>query len=104
MSKKKVLKGTFYGPAGDKRDIFLVKLGSGGMYLDMDSKLSCGKDNIVMEDINSGSLLGSAVTTPKAKRVNSSIIFGFPLGSSNYKMKKEVELLPPPLGISLEKK
>ncbi|KAG9295878.1 hypothetical protein G9A89_006617 [Geosiphon pyriformis] len=97
MSKKKVLKSTLHGPVGgsfsqkkkivlsnvkyldDEKDISLVKLGSGGMYSDMDSKSSCGEDNTVMEGINSRSLLGLAATTPKVKRVNSSMVFGISL-------------------------
>ncbi|KAG9297584.1 hypothetical protein G9A89_007659 [Geosiphon pyriformis] len=92
MSKKKVFKSTLYGPAGgfffqkkkvvlgnvkhsgNKKDISLVKLGSGGMYLDMNNESSCGKDNIVMEGVNSRFLLGLIATTSKAKRVNSSMI------------------------------
>ncbi|KAG9302711.1 hypothetical protein G9A89_005185 [Geosiphon pyriformis] len=94
MSKKKVLKGTLYDLAGgsfsqkkkvvldnvkhsgDERDISLVKLGSGDMYSDMNSESSCGKNNTVIKGINSGSLLGLAATIPKAKRVNSSMVFG----------------------------
>ncbi|KAG9292285.1 hypothetical protein G9A89_009097 [Geosiphon pyriformis] len=88
MSKKKVPKGTLYGPAGgsfsqkkkvvlgnikhsgNEKNISLVKLSSNSMYSDMDSEFSCNEDNIVIKSVN----------------------------------KKEVELLPPPLGISLEKK
>ncbi|KAG9285707.1 hypothetical protein G9A89_002274 [Geosiphon pyriformis] len=114
LSKKKVPKDTFYDPAGvvlgnikhsdDKRNISLVKLGSGGMYLDMDSKSSCGEDNMVLEGVNGESLLNLAATTPKAKKVDSNIVFGSSFGSPNFDMNKEVELLPPPLNISLERK
>ncbi|KAG9289728.1 hypothetical protein G9A89_014463 [Geosiphon pyriformis] len=120
MSKKKVPKNTFYGLVGgffsqkkkmilgnvkhssNERDISLVKLGSGGMYLDMDSESSCGKDNMVLKSINSGSLLDLAATTSKAKRVNSNMVFGSLLGSPNYDIDEEAELLPPPL-ISVKK-
>ncbi|KAG9304510.1 hypothetical protein G9A89_020074 [Geosiphon pyriformis] len=122
MSKKKVPKGTFYGLAngffsqkkkivlgnikhsGNKKNISLIKLSSDSMYSDMASKSSCGKNNIVMKGVNNRSLLGSATTIPKAKKVNSSMVFGSPLGFPNYEMEEEVKLLPPPLSISLEKK
>ncbi|KAG9307237.1 hypothetical protein G9A89_017065 [Geosiphon pyriformis] len=96
--KKKVVFGNIKY-SGDEKDISLVKLGSGDMYSDIDSELSCGEDNTIMEGINSKSLLGSAATTSKAKRVNFSMVFGSSLDSPNYKMEKEVELLPSPLSI-----
>ncbi|KAG9292022.1 hypothetical protein G9A89_017921 [Geosiphon pyriformis] len=122
MSKKKTPKGTFHGLAsgfffqkkkvvfgnikhlGDEKNISLVKLGSSDMYLDINSESSCGEDNTVMEDINSGLLLGSAANTPRAKSVDFSMVFGSSLGSPNYKIKEEIELLPLLLSISLEKK
>ncbi|KAG9304735.1 hypothetical protein G9A89_003909 [Geosiphon pyriformis] len=122
MSKKKASKGTLYGSAdgffsqkkkivlgnvkhsGNERDISLVKLGSSGMYSDMDSESSCGKDNMILEGVNNGSLLDLAATTSKAKRVDSNMVFGSLLGSPNYDMNKKVELLLLPLDISLEKK
>ncbi|KAG9287669.1 hypothetical protein G9A89_004016 [Geosiphon pyriformis] len=104
ISKKKVLKGTLHNPTDNKKNISLVKLNSGSMYSDMDSKSSCNKDNIVMESVNSGSLLGSAATTSKVKKVISSMIFGSLFGSPNYEIKDEVKLFPSLLGISLDKK
>ncbi|KAG9297143.1 hypothetical protein G9A89_019424 [Geosiphon pyriformis] len=122
MSKKKVPKSTLYGSAGgffsqkkkvvlgnikysgDEKNISLVKLGSSGMYLDINSESSCGEDNTLIEDINSRSLLDSAATTLKVKKVNSSMVFGSSFGFPNYEMKEKVELFSPPLGISLEKK
>ncbi|KAG9306155.1 hypothetical protein G9A89_016059 [Geosiphon pyriformis] len=122
MSKKKAPKSTLYGPAsssfsqkkkvvlgnvkhsGDEKNISLVKLGSDDIYSNIDSESSCSEDNTVMENINSGSLLGSAANTPRAKSVDSSMVFGFPFGSPNYEIEEKVELLPSPLSISLEKK
>ncbi|KAG9303801.1 hypothetical protein G9A89_018698 [Geosiphon pyriformis] len=110
MSKKKALKSTLHGLAdgfffqkkkvvldnikhsGDKKDISLVKLGSGSMYSDINSESSCGEDNTVIEGINSGLFLGLAATTSKAKKVNSSMVFGSPLGSFNYKIEEEIDL------------
>ncbi|KAG9300300.1 hypothetical protein G9A89_011373 [Geosiphon pyriformis] len=57
-----------------------------------------------MESVNSESLLGLIATTPKAKRMNTDMILGSPFSFPNFKIEKEVELLLPPLGISLEKR
>ncbi|KAG9287176.1 hypothetical protein G9A89_003024 [Geosiphon pyriformis] len=67
--KKKVVLGNVKY-SSNERDIFLVKPGSDSMYLDLNSKSSCSKNNIIIEDINSKSLLGSAANTSKVKRVN----------------------------------
>ncbi|KAG9307004.1 hypothetical protein G9A89_003055 [Geosiphon pyriformis] len=123
MSKKKAPKGTLYGPAGgffsqkkkvvlgnikhssNKRDIFLVKLSSSDMCLNIDSESSCGEDNIVIKNVNSGSFLDSAATTPKAKRVNSNMVFGSPLGSFNYEIKEEIDskIVKTPVKVSVRK-
>ncbi|KAG9301075.1 hypothetical protein G9A89_015811, partial [Geosiphon pyriformis] len=92
MSKKKVPKGAFYGPAGgffaqkkrvvlgnvkhsgNKKDISLSKSGSGdSVYSNVDS-LSGDDEDVGMTDVHGGSLLGLAVTTPKAKCVNTGTI------------------------------
>ncbi|KAG9304520.1 hypothetical protein G9A89_020084 [Geosiphon pyriformis] len=119
MSMKKAPKGAFHGSAsgsfsqkkkvalgnikhfGNEKDISLVKLGSSGTYSDMDSESSCGEDNIHIESVRS--LLSLATNTLKAKKVNTSVIFRFPLGFPNYNMDEKMVLLPPPLSISLEK-
>ncbi|KAG9303368.1 hypothetical protein G9A89_013694 [Geosiphon pyriformis] len=119
MSMKKVSKDAFYDFAsgsfsqkkkvalgnikysGDEKDIFLVKLGSGGMYSDIDSESNCGEDNIHMEDFNSESLLNSATNIPKVKRVNTSVIFGSFLGSPNYEMDDEI--VKTPVEVSVKK-
>ncbi|KAG9300427.1 hypothetical protein G9A89_010052 [Geosiphon pyriformis] len=121
-SKKKTLKGTFYGLAGgfffqkkkivlgnvkyfgNKRDISLSKSGSGNsVYSDVKS-LSGEDEDVSMSEANGGSLLGSAATTSKAKQVNTNAGFGSPLGSPNFHINDDEVVLPFCLPISLEKK
>ncbi|KAG9294135.1 hypothetical protein G9A89_021494 [Geosiphon pyriformis] len=120
--KKKAPKGAFHGSAGgffsqkkkvvlnnikysgDERDIFLSKSGSSGsVYFDVKS-LSGEDEDVSMSKVNGESLLGSAVTTLKAKRVNTGAGFGFLLGSPNFYMDDKEVVLPSYLSISLEKK
>ncbi|KAG9296174.1 hypothetical protein G9A89_014766 [Geosiphon pyriformis] len=122
MSKKKVPKGAFHGPtggffaqkkkvvlrnvkhSGNEKDISLSKSGPGNsVYSDVDS-ISGDDEDVGMSGINERSPLGSAATTPKAKRVNTGILFGSPLGSPNFAMDDDEIVLPPCLPISLEKK
>ncbi|KAG9284163.1 hypothetical protein G9A89_022937 [Geosiphon pyriformis] len=122
MSKKKVLKGAFYGSAGgsffqkkrvvlsnikhlnNEKDIFLNKSDYDSMYLDLKSKSSSGEDNIIIESVDSRSLLGSAANTSKVKKVNTGIVFGSLLGSLNYSMDDNKVVLLSCLPIFLEKK
>ncbi|KAG9303553.1 hypothetical protein G9A89_018449 [Geosiphon pyriformis] len=117
MSKKKVPKGAFHSSAGGsffqkkrvvlnnvkhlggERNVFLYKPGSGSMYSDLKSESNSGENNIAMEDINSGFFLGSATNTPKAKKVNTSVVLGSPLGFSNYSMNNNEIMLPSYLSI-----
>ncbi|KAG9284419.1 hypothetical protein G9A89_023676 [Geosiphon pyriformis] len=122
MSKKKVPKGAFHGPAGgffaqkkrvvfgnvkhsdDERDISLSKLGPGdSVYFDVNS-LSGNDEDVGMTDVHEGSLLGSAATTPKAKHVDTGIMFGSPLGSPDFTMDDDKIVLPPRVSIPLDKK
>ncbi|KAG9295869.1 hypothetical protein G9A89_006608 [Geosiphon pyriformis] len=121
-SKKKAPKGAFYGSAGglfsqkkkviignikhssNKRDISLSKSESGdNIYSDVNS-LSDDDENIGMSGVNDGSFLGSAATTLKVKWVNTSVVFGSPLSSSNFYIDNNEVVLLPCLFISLEKK
>ncbi|KAG9296027.1 hypothetical protein G9A89_011879 [Geosiphon pyriformis] len=114
MSKKKTSKSAFHGPAsvvlgnikhsGNKKDIALSKSEpSDSVYSNVDS-MSDNDENVDMTDINERSLLGSAATTPKVKRVNTGAMFGSPLGSPNFTIDNDEIVLPPRLPISLEKK
>ncbi|KAG9303966.1 hypothetical protein G9A89_005876 [Geosiphon pyriformis] len=104
MSKKRAPKSIFHSPAGssfaqkkkvvfgnikhsgNEKDISLNKSGLGdSVYFDVNS-LSGDDKNVGMTGVNSGSLLGLATITPKAKHINTSTVFGFPLGSSNFDM------------------
>ncbi|KAG9291925.1 hypothetical protein G9A89_004863 [Geosiphon pyriformis] len=76
MSKKKASKSAFYDPkkkivfgnikhSDNERYIFLSKSGPGdNVYCDVKS-LSGNNEDVSMSGVNSGSLLGSAATTPK---------------------------------------
>ncbi|KAG9286097.1 hypothetical protein G9A89_022774 [Geosiphon pyriformis] len=122
MSKKKAPKSAFHGPAdssftqkkkvvlgnvkysGDKKDISLSKSGlSDSVYSDLDS-LSGNNEDVGMSGVNGRSLLGLAATTPKVKHVNTSTMFGSPLGSPDFTMDDDEIVLLPCLSISLEKK
>ncbi|KAG9297317.1 hypothetical protein G9A89_002006 [Geosiphon pyriformis] len=90
--------------SGDKKDISLSKAGSNGsMYSDV-KNLSGEDENISMFGIDGGFLLGSVVTIPKAKQINTSAGFGSLLGSPNFHMDNDEVVLPSRLLISLEKK
>ncbi|KAG9303968.1 hypothetical protein G9A89_005878 [Geosiphon pyriformis] len=122
MSKKKVLKGAFHGPAGgsfaqkkkvvlgnvkhfgDEKDISLSKSGpDDSVYSDVDS-ISGNNEDVGMFGISERSPLSSAVTTPKAKHVNTDTVFSSSLGFPNFAMDDDEIVLPPCLPISLEKK
>ncbi|KAG9304068.1 hypothetical protein G9A89_005978 [Geosiphon pyriformis] len=114
MFSKKALKGMFYGPAGgffsqkkkaslgnvkysgDEKNISL-KSGSGANVYSNVKSLSGDDENVSMFGGFVGSFLDSAVNTPKAKRVNTGVNFGFSIGSPNFKMNEEMKPLPPPL-------
>ncbi|KAG9298914.1 hypothetical protein G9A89_015936 [Geosiphon pyriformis] len=104
MSKKKTPKDVFHGSAGgsfaqkkrvvlgnvkhsgDERDISLSKSGPGdSVYSDVDS-LSGNNKDVGITGVHGESLLDSAATTPKAKRVDTGIMFGSPLGSPDFTM------------------
>ncbi|KAG9285898.1 hypothetical protein G9A89_013323 [Geosiphon pyriformis] len=122
MSKKKVPKGAFHGPAGgffaqkkkmvlgnvkhsgDEKDISLSKSGPGdSVYSDVDS-ISGNNKNVGMSGISERSPLGSAATTSKAKRVNTGTMFSSLFGFPNFAIDDDEIVLPPCLPISLEKK
>ncbi|KAG9298666.1 hypothetical protein G9A89_012734 [Geosiphon pyriformis] len=122
MSKKKAPKSAFHGSAGgsfaqkkkvvfdnikhsdDEKNISLSKSGPGNsVYSDVDS-LSGDNEDVGITDVNGGSLLGLAATTPKMKHIDTDTIFGFPLGSPDFTMDDDKIVLPPRLSISLEKK
>ncbi|KAG9295401.1 hypothetical protein G9A89_013430 [Geosiphon pyriformis] len=122
MSKKKALKGAFHGPAGgsfvqkkkvvlgnvkhssDERNISLSKSGPGNsVYSNVDS-LSGDDEDVGMTGVYGGSLLGSATTTPKAKCVDTGMMFGSLLGSPDFTMNDEEIVLLLRVSISLKKK
>ncbi|KAG9297265.1 hypothetical protein G9A89_001534 [Geosiphon pyriformis] len=95
--------GAFSGPAGG---VSLVKSHSdGGMYSDMESDSGGNIVDDILVSSSDKSFLGSVTTTPKAKRVRNDLACGSPLGTPDYDMgDNDDDLLPPPLGISLERK
>ncbi|KAG9292713.1 hypothetical protein G9A89_008301 [Geosiphon pyriformis] len=118
MSKKKVLKGAFHSPtdgsftqkkrvilrnikhSGDEKDISLSKSGpSGSTYSDVDS-LSDDDEDVDITGVDGKSLLDLAVTTLKAKCIDTNTI----LGSPDFTIDDDKIVLPPCLFISLEKK
>ncbi|KAG9304363.1 hypothetical protein G9A89_019925 [Geosiphon pyriformis] len=120
-SKKKALKNAFHGPtggsffqkkkvvldnvkhSGDERDISLnISRSSDSVYSDVES-LSGEDKNVSMSSINR-SLLGSAAITPKVKQINTSAVFGSPLGSPNFHMDDNKVVLPSYLPIFFDKK
>ncbi|KAG9307670.1 hypothetical protein G9A89_023235 [Geosiphon pyriformis] len=121
MSKKMMPKSAFYGPAGgffsqkkrvvlgniehlgDKKDVFLCKPGPGSMYLNLESEFSSGEDNIVIKGIDSRSFLGSAANTSKAKRVNTGVVLGSPLGFLNYNIDDDEIIIKTPVEVSVKK-
>ncbi|KAG9294658.1 hypothetical protein G9A89_008137 [Geosiphon pyriformis] len=122
MSKKKVPKSAFYSPAGgffaqkkrvvldnikhsgDERDISLSKSGPGdSVYSDVDSLFGDDKD-VGITGVHRGSLLDSAATTSKAKRVNTGTIFGSLLGSPDFTISNNEIVLSLRVSIPLDKK
>ncbi|KAG9289144.1 hypothetical protein G9A89_022453 [Geosiphon pyriformis] len=110
MSKKKVPKGAFHGPAsgfftqkkkvvlgnvkhsGDKKNISLSKSGSNNnTYSDVNSLSEDNKD-VGMTGVNSESLLDLAITTPKTKHINTSAAFGSLLGFPNFDIDDDEEV------------
>ncbi|KAG9291085.1 hypothetical protein G9A89_012957 [Geosiphon pyriformis] len=102
MSKKKAPKGAFHGLAGvvlgnvkhsgNEKDISLSKSElSDNVFFNVDS-LSGDKKGVDITDINVGSLLNSAANTPKAKHIDISAIFGFPLSSPNFVMDDDKKI------------
>ncbi|KAG9304013.1 hypothetical protein G9A89_005923 [Geosiphon pyriformis] len=70
----------------------------------MESNSGDSVANSILAGGDNGSLLGSAATTPKVKRVKNDLDCGFPLGSLDYNMNDDNGgSLPPLLGIPLEK-
>ncbi|KAG9299108.1 hypothetical protein G9A89_020421 [Geosiphon pyriformis] len=70
----------------------------GDMYSDMESNSSSNIVDEVLVNSNDKSFLGSAVITPKAKRVKNDLACGAPLGSLDYDMDDDDSgFLPPPL-------
>ncbi|KAG9286500.1 hypothetical protein G9A89_014666 [Geosiphon pyriformis] len=106
ISKKKALKGTFHGPAGDffsqkkkvvfdnikhsgnKRNISLGRFGfSVSIYSNVESFFR-KDENVSMSGID----------------VNTGAVFGSPLGSSNFHINDNKVVFPPHLPIFLDKK
>ncbi|KAG9301395.1 hypothetical protein G9A89_018067 [Geosiphon pyriformis] len=122
MFSKKTPKGMFHGPASgffsqrkkaslgnikhsdNKKDISL-KSGSGACVYSNVESLSGDDEDVSMSDGFNGSLLDSAVNTPKTKRVNTGANFGSPIGSLDFKMDEEVKffLLPLKKKVPLDK-
>ncbi|KAG9300077.1 hypothetical protein G9A89_018354 [Geosiphon pyriformis] len=122
MSKKKVPKDAFHGPAGgsfaqkkkavlgnvkhsgNEKNISLSKSEPGGsVYSDVNS-MSGDNEDMGLTGVNERSLLGSAATTSKANCVNTDTMFGSPLGSPNFTMNDDKIVLSLRLSIFLEKK
>ncbi|KAG9305698.1 hypothetical protein G9A89_022620 [Geosiphon pyriformis] len=122
MSKKKAPKGAFHGSAGgsfaqkkrvvlgnvkhsgDERDISLGKSEPGNsMYSNVDS-LSGNDKDVGITGVHGGSLLGSATTTLKAKRVNTGTMFGSLLGSPDFTIDNDEIMLSLHVSIPLDKK
>ncbi|KAG9299738.1 hypothetical protein G9A89_013098 [Geosiphon pyriformis] len=115
MSKKKAPKGAFHGlkkrvvlgnvkHSGDEKNISLSKSGpSDSVYSNVDS-VSGNDKNVGMTGVHGGSLLGSAATTSKAKRIDTSTGFGSLLGSPDFTMDDDEIELPPCMFIPLDKK
>ncbi|KAG9306170.1 hypothetical protein G9A89_016074 [Geosiphon pyriformis] len=88
--KKKVSVGNIKH-SGDEKKILLVKPGvSEGMYLNMDSKYSDNEAGGFVVGSNSGFLLGSAASTPKAKKSNIGLISGPSVRVINFEIDKEI--------------
>ncbi|KAG9293020.1 hypothetical protein G9A89_016382 [Geosiphon pyriformis] len=123
MARKKVHKGVFHGPADDsfaqkkkvvvgnvkhsddEKDVSLDKPVTGGnTFSNVDGESSDSKSSVLMAGVSAGSLLGSAVNTPKAKNVISGVVDGSSLGSINYDIDEDVENLPSPLNLPLSKR
>ncbi|KAG9297559.1 hypothetical protein G9A89_007634 [Geosiphon pyriformis] len=110
MSKKKTPKGVFYvvlgnvKHSGNKKNISLSKSSSGNsVYSNIDS-LSGNDEDIGITGVNSESYPDLAVTTSKAKCVNTDIGFGSSLSSSNFYMEDNKVVLSSRLPIFLKKK
>ncbi|KAG9284464.1 hypothetical protein G9A89_014068 [Geosiphon pyriformis] len=110
MSKKKAPKDAFYGSTGgyfsqkkkvvsenikhlgDKKDISLNKSELGdNMFSNVDSLFGDEK-GANMTNINVGFLLDLAANTPKTKHINTGVIFGFSLSSSNFDINNNKEM------------
>ncbi|KAG9305423.1 hypothetical protein G9A89_021141, partial [Geosiphon pyriformis] len=75
------------------------------MYSDIKSDSNSSIVDNVLVSSSDKSFFGSAATTSKAKRVKNDLVCGSPLGSLDYDMDdNDSGFLPPPFGISLEKK
>ncbi|KAG9301261.1 hypothetical protein G9A89_012644 [Geosiphon pyriformis] len=107
MSKKKTLKRVFHGlfgvlffqkkkvfvdnikHSGDEKDISLVKsVTNSNMYSDMDSVSGNNRDDDIFLGVNDDSLFGLVANTSKAKKINTGLVCGSPLGSINYNINK----------------
>ncbi|KAG9300884.1 hypothetical protein G9A89_015340 [Geosiphon pyriformis] len=91
---------------GVKGRVSLAKPHSdGGMYSNMENDSSSNIVDDVLISSSNKFFLGSAVTTPKAKRVKNNLVYSSPFGSLNYDMNDDDgSFLSPSLGISLERK
>ncbi|KAG9293148.1 hypothetical protein G9A89_010485 [Geosiphon pyriformis] len=104
-SQKKKVFLRHMSQSGDRNKAVLAKSHSGGsQYSDMESDSGNSVAGGILAGSDNGSLLGSAVTTPKAKRVKNNLDCGFPLGSLDYNMNEDDGgPLFSSLGIPLEK-
>ncbi|KAG9297431.1 hypothetical protein G9A89_020832 [Geosiphon pyriformis] len=85
--------------SGDRNKAVLAKSHSGGsQYSDIKSDSGDSVAGGILADSDDGSLLGSAATTPKAKRIKNNLDCSSPLGSLDYNVNdNDGGPLPPPL-------
>ncbi|KAG9303064.1 hypothetical protein G9A89_000096 [Geosiphon pyriformis] len=100
MLNKKALIGAFFGSTAA-----LAKPHSKeNQYSDMESDFGDSVAGDILAGGGDGSLFGSAAMTSKAKRIKSNLDCSSPFGSLNYNIDNDDSgLLPPPLGISLDR-
>ncbi|KAG9288313.1 hypothetical protein G9A89_021344 [Geosiphon pyriformis] len=104
-SQKKRISLCHMDQSGNRNKAALAKSISGGsQYSDMESDSGDSVAGGILAGGNDGSLLGSAATMFKTKRVKNNLDCGSPLGSLDYNIDDDDGgPLPSPLGIPLEK-
>ncbi|KAG9302781.1 hypothetical protein G9A89_009558 [Geosiphon pyriformis] len=91
LQKKKVVLGNIKY-SGDKKNISLNKFELGDNVFSNVDSLSNNEKGTNITGINVRSLLNLAANTSKVKCVNTSAVFGFPLGSPNFDMDDNIEV------------